>query len=449
MAALGARDYDVGAVELAEGGRKGLDAHYPPSAQKEVPPIMNPRKLLASAVVASVALLGIASPAHAVGRLSIQDAYTSMYLTMFASANYGVGNEATADAVAAYQWYTCEGDTDFLSTRISSETVNPSDVTEADIATELSANACVEVSGAVASDANYLGFYEANGSGFDAKGAYATYTLRLTSSSVAYPVYAVADGSRLHEVSSLPTAEKSDPNFVGAGAVTTTRTEITYRLIPDVSSWYVCDHAVTAGMAQPDWTINVTPTANTGIDGCRELITDFYDDEGLDAHFAEDPTINPTGTLYDTWPSALGLETPANLDGKFLVYVTVARPYLAWSNGLRVGEEQVISTLLKDKVYFDSSSAKLTSQARAKLKAVAKKIKSFSSVSSIVVMGFVQPSPSKANDLSLSKARAVAVRKALKSYGVTADITVSAKGRLDVNSPLSRKAVITVKGTVA
>lgn len=105
-------------------------------------------------------------------------------------------------------------------------------------------------------------------------------------------------------------------------------------------------------------------------------------------------------------------------------------------------------TIVK-RVFFAPGSAKLRPAAVAALKDLAKQIKALGSVTSIKVLGYVQPSASKANDSSLSRARALAVQKALKQYGVTAKITISGKGRLDANSWKSRKAEITVKGTVA
>ena len=100
-------------------------------------------------------------------------------------------------------------------------------------------------------------------------------------------------------------------------------------------------------------------------------------------------------------------------------------------------------------VFFASGSAKLSPAAVKVLKALAVRIKGLDSVTSIKVVGFVQPVGAKSNDKSLAKARAVAVQKALKKYGVSAKITVVSKGRLALNSAKSRKAVITVTGEVA
>lgn len=83
------------------------------------------------------------------------------------------------------------------------------------------------------------------------------------------------------------------------------------------------------------------------------------------------------------------------------------------------------SSSIKKKVYFAPGSAKLTKAAKKTLNKIAKDYKSGVSID---INGYVQKAGTSSNNKALSKARAKAVAKYLKSKGITATITYSGNG---------------------
>jgi outer membrane protein OmpA-like peptidoglycan-associated protein len=65
-------------------------------------------------------------------------------------------------------------------------------------------------------------------------------------------------------------------------------------------------------------------------------------------------------------------------------------------------------------------------------------------VETVKIKGFVQPTKSNPNPAFLSRARAQAVEKYLKSYGLSANYVITAAGNAKSNTPASRVAEIVV-----
>lgn len=101
------------------------------------------------------------------------------------------------------------------------------------------------------------------------------------------------------------------------------------------------------------------------------------------------------------------------------------------------------STSIKKKVYFAPGSAVLTSAAKKTLNKIAKDYKTGATID---INGYVQKAGSASNNKALSKARAKAVAKYLKSKGVSATITYSGNGLPATKSKATkaRRATVTI-----
>jgi len=90
-------------------------------------------------------------------------------------------------------------------------------------------------------------------------------------------------------------------------------------------------------------------------------------------------------------------------------------------------------------IYFEMASYKVLGANLKKLESLAKKISGLGTSITITVTGFAQPTPgSEATDGLLSKRRAAAVAKILRSFGVTTKLQYLGAGRTTVNDPTSR-----------
>jgi hypothetical protein len=93
-------------------------------------------------------------------------------------------------------------------------------------------------------------------------------------------------------------------------------------------------------------------------------------------------------------------------------------------------------------VPFAALSSQLDASAKAKLRALAAKVKS-GAVKSVVV-GYVQPTASATNDLILSTARSRAVAAYLKSQGVAGVFVVSGEGKATEAGAAGRRVEVVV-----
>jgi outer membrane protein OmpA-like peptidoglycan-associated protein len=94
------------------------------------------------------------------------------------------------------------------------------------------------------------------------------------------------------------------------------------------------------------------------------------------------------------------------------------------------------------KVSFAALSSQLDASAKARLRALAAKVKS-GAVKSVVV-GYVEPTASATNDLTLSTARARAVAEYLKGRGVAGVFVVSGEGRATEAGAAGRRVEVVV-----
>lgn len=93
------------------------------------------------------------------------------------------------------------------------------------------------------------------------------------------------------------------------------------------------------------------------------------------------------------------------------------------------------------KVLFAENSAKLTVAARKVIARYAAQIAGAAELT-VSVVGFVRPTPNRANDAELSLARAKAVAAEFKRLGVSAAFSVSGKGRSTLAGAEGRRAVV-------
>ncbi len=400
---------------------------------------MRLKTIFSALAVAALSVTALANPAFAAGRAFITGAITSVTSFPYAGSSNGIGGEAYGYTTTTFVWYVCETDTDPLSTRNDNWNVSVSDVTESAIASELSDNKCETVGAPNEDMPSYTYFYKDGEFGKDPKKTFVTFTMRVSSEYIAYPVYALADAARLADFTTLPTAVRNGNTITATAGVPLVRPEDLeyYRTDPLNHAWFACDTPRTAGG-------NIAP--NEPLSDCKQLYTGFVDDEGISGVLADDVELDLTSPLYDTYPDNLGEEVPANLAGKHLVYVSISYPMFVWPNSVPfdASSDQVRQ---KRTVYFDSDSAVLTAAAKKTLRGLVKAFRAAGTVETVRITGFVQPSGSTANDISLSRARAVSVRAYLKQLGVKAAFTIKASGRLKENSAKSRKAVVVISGT--
>ncbi len=113
------------------------------------------------------------------------------------------------------------------------------------------------------------------------------------------------------------------------------------------------------------------------------------------------------------------------------------------STGIKVIKKSTTKTKLVT-VYFGAKSAKLSAKSKAKLAAAIKTIKA-KKATRLTVKGYVQPWSPNRGDITLSGARAKAVKAYLKKKGVTTHITTVAKGRAVGLGASGRKAVLSIR----
>ena len=113
------------------------------------------------------------------------------------------------------------------------------------------------------------------------------------------------------------------------------------------------------------------------------------------------------------------------------------------SVGIKVIKKSTTKTKLVT-VYFGIKSSKLSSKSKAKLNAAIKTIKA-KKATRLTVKGYVQPWSPNRGDITLSGARAKAVKAYLKKKGVTTHITTVAKGRAVGLGASGRKAVLSIR----
>ncbi|MEY3278790.1 MAG: hypothetical protein RLZZ426_1276, partial [Actinomycetota bacterium] len=103
---------------------------------------------------------------------------------------------------------------------------------------------------------------------------------------------------------------------------------------------------------------------------------------------------------------------------------------------------------IKKTVYFASSSSKLSAQAAKTLRDFAALVPAGATNIKIKIVGFVQPSPDKANDGILSLARAKSIRVALGKAGVNGAWIVSGEGRATGDPVKARRGSVVITYTV-
>lgn len=108
-----------------------------------------------------------------------------------------------------------------------------------------------------------------------------------------------------------------------------------------------------------------------------------------------------------------------------------------------VGTAVMTSRTSRTATYFAAGSALLGRTMRARLAAFVAKLPHGATVVTVDVLGYVQGSRNRANDRTLSLARARAVAAYLASHGVKARISVHGRGILG-RTPWSRAAVVTL-----
>lgn len=94
-------------------------------------------------------------------------------------------------------------------------------------------------------------------------------------------------------------------------------------------------------------------------------------------------------------------------------------------------------------VYFGESSAALSRTAKSTIARYAAKVDGATDIA-ITAVGFVRPTAKRANDASLSLARAKAVAAEFARLGVAASVLVSGNGRSAIEGPLGRRTEVTI-----
>lgn len=100
--------------------------------------------------------------------------------------------------------------------------------------------------------------------------------------------------------------------------------------------------------------------------------------------------------------------------------------------------------VLNLKVYFKGDSAVLTATAKADLRILAKKAKTYGLASLVNVIGRVKETNDKSYDIRLSRQRATNVTNYLKSLGVKGTYRLVAAGISPENKPVSRRVDVTI-----
>ena len=108
-------------------------------------------------------------------------------------------------------------------------------------------------------------------------------------------------------------------------------------------------------------------------------------------------------------------------------------------NSTNVSASKPLKEKLILRAYFDLSSSMVKGSELRRLRALAKSIAGLGKSISVSITGYAQPTPgSEAYDQKLSKRRAAAVAKVLKSLGVNTNVKYLGAGRAKVNAASSR-----------
>jgi outer membrane protein OmpA-like peptidoglycan-associated protein len=95
-------------------------------------------------------------------------------------------------------------------------------------------------------------------------------------------------------------------------------------------------------------------------------------------------------------------------------------------------------------VYFDVLSSKLSAESKRKLNQVVRSAGRAGIPTCTAVVGYVQPTINRANDISLSTSRATSVADYLKTQGVTRIIRTEGLGRADEPGARARRATVRI-----
>jgi outer membrane protein OmpA-like peptidoglycan-associated protein len=115
------------------------------------------------------------------------------------------------------------------------------------------------------------------------------------------------------------------------------------------------------------------------------------------------------------------------------------------SLGVLLSTDKVVgkSRVARTTVFFDALSARLSSTAKASLKALVKG--RGASATRSVVVGYVQPAGTSSNDKALSTQRAKAIAAYLRSLGLKGTVTTRGDGVAKESGAAGRKAVIAIR----
>ena len=314
-------------------------------------------KLLKSigAVVFAFAFVVAVNPVAANARtIGSAISYSSVSLDS-RSANVSSGGlvSNSQQPTQSYVWYRCSANTEFIAmvpppTTFEGELVVVN--SQAVIDGNLAEAGCVVVAGKVDSSVSLTDFYNSNGTLKDSSKPFITaVTLTTPPPSIAQlPHSAIATGAYLRtSTNPVPGLEKDGSEYVatnpafnnGAGDPVITPTDY---------SWFACEEDVTGGFKLHEWMGVEMSLSQTGVAGCQRLFSSWEMSEGWMGAEVEGLRFDPaSGPLYTNDPSSQYVPLAVNdvpvavdLDGKYLVRTIDAYPYFAWSNGVKVGEEE-------------------------------------------------------------------------------------------------------------
>ena len=371
----------------------------------------------------------LVAPAHAAGSASVYSATPDLAWAAYASVGSSVEDDAINSYAVSYTWYLCNKQTSFLSTRNVAAESNLADATETAINTELTDNEC-ELSGAP--DSQYIDYtylHSTSDGDVQRRKPYVTFTYRITSPSFDFPVFAVANGAEIANVTKAPSIKRNGSTLTATPGI---GTDVTF------SQWFWCPNRVSAGEALVIANHQTYNLSNTPLKECKLLYSGFYtDDSGIQADEARQPVLDVTVPVFDE----IGNETPVNLTSRYLVYVSTVNPIVTWSAAVPFDAEPL--ALRKNRtVYFKAYSAELTTKAKKALHKLVKASRQIGKIEKVRIQAFVHPNESAVNGRILSRARAKAVAKFLRRVGVRGPFGVYAEARNEGKVRNSGKAIV-------
>lgn len=158
-------------------------------------------------------------------------------------------------------------------------------------------------------------------------------------------------------------------------------------------------------------------------------------------------TVGANGTFRGnvTWPAGLPAGASVLQMNGYSVN-DVVRSYSLGINVTKVPAARVKT--VTSTIYFAAGSSKLSPEAMRKLAKIASSVPKGAKATTIVSAGYVQPTPDKSNDFTLSTARATTVADQLKVNKLKGKYFITGRGVAKEKDARGRKVVVTITYTV-